>query len=98
MTKLRVGIFVKAARGRHAEVSPDIFVGLEVELLDGAGTGLEPLVGVLGSYPGGNHVANGFWNWPFCVSEVNWVHRITTDSEHAPDSFDPVKGDPEGDH
>ena len=90
VTKLRVGIFVKTARGRHAEVSPDIFVGLEVELVDGAGAGLEALVGVLRGDPGSYHVSGRLGARPAWVSEIYGVSGACRRSKEFSDGLDPV--------
>lgn len=46
MAELRVSELVQATAGGHAEVSPHVFAGPEVELLYGARTGLESLLGI----------------------------------------------------
>ena len=56
MSKLAVGKLVQATAARHTEVAPHILAGLKVQVLHGAGGGLESLVRVLGGDTGTDHM------------------------------------------
>ena len=82
---------MEATGGRHTEVPPHVLVGLEVELVNSAGAGLEALVGVLRGDPGSYHVSGRLGARPAWVSEIYGVSGACRRSKEFSDGLDPVE-------
>jgi len=87
---------VQASAGRHTEVAPDIAGGTEVQLGDGAATGLEAFFGVLGSDSGSDDVASRLRLVAGLV-EVDFLVAVDVLGVKYADVLDPVQVDAHGD-